>query len=210
MLPHGHGLAHALGSLLRRPVRPSGRSRFALGWLILLLFMVQVVSGVLLSFYYQPSAAMASESVRYIMRDVDWGWLIRGMHHWASVGMIALGLLQLVRVFLTGAYRGARASSWWLGLLLLGMVLAFAFTGSLLLWDQGAYWTWHAAMQKVASVPVIGVSLASALSGGTETSTTTPGRIYATHVLLLPWLTFFLVLLNVWILAHSRGNRGDP
>jgi len=199
-----YGLFSALWELLRTPAPPGYRGYLAFGWLILLLFAVQVVTGILLSFYYQPSPEMASKSVEYIMRDVDSGWLVRGMHHWAAQGMIALGFVQLLKVILTGAYRGARSASWYLGLLLLLLVIAFAASGALLAWDNRAYWAADSALGRVEALPFLGPTLATTLRGGSEVGAGTLSRAYSGHVLLLPWLTVTLVVVNLWLLARRR------
>jgi quinol-cytochrome oxidoreductase complex cytochrome b subunit len=189
-------------------VPPVRRRLPALGWLILMLLVIQIATGIQLSFYYQPSPEMASSSVQYIMRDVSWGWLIRGMHHWASHLIVALALLQVLKTFLTGAYRGARGSNWCIGLILLFLMLVFAYSGKILTWDNDAYWSVSLTVGRVDSVPVIGPVLAPMLRGGGEVTAPTLSRTYSTHVLLLPWVTFFLVLVNFWLLFRSRNRSG--
>lgn len=200
----GYGLLGASWELLRRPVPPQRRGWLAFGWVIVILFLGQVVTGILLSFYYQPSPDLASESVKYVMRDVTWGWLLRGLHYWAGQAMIVAGLIQLVRVFVAGAYRGDGASHWWLGLLLMSLVLLFGFTGELLPWDAGAYWRISAALARVETVPWVGTELAAILRGGAEVTASTLSRTYSAHVMLLPWLAFILLVLDVWLLAARR------
>lgn len=206
MAARPEGLSRSVWRLLRTPVGPGYRGYLAFGWLILVLFLVQIVTGTLLSLYYQPSPDLAPESVRYVMRDVSWGWLIRGLHHWASFGMIALGLLVFLRVFLQGSYRGVRAANWYIGLCLMLLVICFASSGELLTWDDDAYWTVTRVLQKVASVPGIGPTAAEALRGEPEVAASTLSRIFSVHVLLLPWLTFFLVILNIWLLVQHRSK----
>ena len=203
-----HGLVHTLWGVLRTPVPPGSRGRAALGWWILFLFAVQIVTGTLLSFYYEASPDMATESVRYLMRDVGFGWLMRGLHTWCSHGMIALGLVQMLRVLYAGTYRGSGAASWFLGLCLLGFVVAFALTGVLLPWDDAAYGAAKKGLAMLDSVPVVGGWLAVTLRGGGEIASSTLSRVYSAHVLLLPWLTFFLVLTNLWFLARRRTIEG--
>jgi len=206
---HEPGLRHIVWRTLRSPVPPGYHGWLAFGWMILLLFLVQIGTGILLSFYYQPSPETASESVRYLMRDVDYGWLVRGAHHWAGVGILVLGVLQFLRVFIQGTYRGARAANWCIGLVLMTFMLLFAFTGDLLTWDQKAYWVLDAALRRVAELPLIGPSLALAVRGGAEVTGATLSRVYSTHVMLLPWITFFLVLLNLWLLSQGRTRRQE-
>ncbi|MCB9914662.1 MAG: cytochrome b N-terminal domain-containing protein [Planctomycetes bacterium] len=198
-------LLGAIWFTLRTPVRPGYQSWSAFGWQILGLLLMQGVSGILLALYYQPSPEMASQSVEYIMRDVNWGWLVRGVHHWTSVGILVLTFLQLLRVLVTGSYRGARAASWGIGLILMVLMLGFAFSGELLAWGQDAYWTVTMLLEHVESMPVLGPWFAALLRGGPdEVDAATLGRTFSWHVLLLPWLTFLLLVLHFWLMARRR------
>ncbi|MBK8180935.1 MAG: cytochrome b N-terminal domain-containing protein [Planctomycetes bacterium] len=200
-----------LWSLLRTPIPPGRRGFLALGWPLLLLFLLQVASGILLSFYYQPSPGEAAESTRRILRDVDGGWLVFGVHHWSGQAMVALSLLQPLRVLLTRAWRGAAAGSWTLGVLLLPLVVLLAYSGSLLKWDVGAHATVVAALSAVGEIPWIGPSVAYMVRGGEEVSATTLSRLHSAHTQFLPWFVFVLVTFNLVILARRRrlGRGGS-
>lgn len=202
------GLLGTLGSVLRAPVPPERRGRLTLGWWILLLFAVQIVTGTLLSFYYEASPDMAAESVRYIMRDVGFGWLMRGLHVWSSHGMIALGLIQMLRVLFAGSYRGAGAASWYIGIALFFLVGLFAFTGGLLPWDDAAHGAAVRSLAVIEAVPGVGPWFATVLRGGEQVASSTLSRFYSAHVLLLPWIMFFLVLINLWFLSRRRSSEG--
>jgi len=201
-------LLHTLWETLRRPVPPFRRGYLAFGWLILLLLVVQAFTGMLLALYYLPSPEQAPESVEYIMRDVKWGWLVRGIHHWSADVMIVASLVQLVKVFLAGHYRGERASSWYIGLLLLVLLYVFAFTGDLLTWDNDGYWAAISALETVETIPIVGPGLALTLRGGPGVGAATLSRTYAGHILLLPWLTFLLLSLHLWLLTR-RWRREE-
>jgi hypothetical protein len=110
--------------VLRRPVPPEYRGDLFFGWVLLTLFLVQVATGILLSIYYEPSPVAVAQSVELLMRDVDWGWLMRGVHHWASHAMIVLVLVHLLWLFVRGRYRAAGAPGWTIAVLLLGFALA--------------------------------------------------------------------------------------
>ena len=209
MSPDAHGLREVIRGALHRRVSANHKGYFAFGWLILMLFLVQIVTGILLSFYYESSPEMAYESLKFIMRDVDAGWLIRGVHHWAAHGMIALGLLQLIRIFATAAYKLANRWSWYLGIVLLFLTFAFALTGSLLAWDQRAYWSSVSAMRWIAAVPVVGNALVLILGGGAEVGPSTLSRFYSIHTLLLPWIAFYLLLLHLWLMSRSRAGQDE-
>jgi len=150
--------------------------RHSFGGIAYLLFMVLVVTGVLLSFYYRPSIEEAYASVQYISTEVPFGWLFRDMHVW-SANLIVLAILaHMARVFFTGAYRPPRETSWLIGVLLLFIVLAFGGTGYLLPWDQWAYWTTTEVMNVVRRTPIVGGTLAGFLTGDVFVSGATLSR----------------------------------
>ncbi len=203
------GLLRAIGNALRQPVPPGYRGWLAFGWISTALLIVLGASGALLSIYYLPAIDDAAESVRFIMREVAWGWLVRGIHRWGSVLLIAFAALQLLRVFLAGSYRGAKAGSWVLGILLLLLVLGLAFTGELLPWDDEAVALASAALAGTEAIPFGGPPVAMLMRGSSEVGDATLARAHAAHALVLPWLAFLLLLLNLWFLAHSRRKRGS-
>jgi quinol-cytochrome oxidoreductase complex cytochrome b subunit len=198
------GFLATLWSLLRTPVPPTHRGWLALGWPLLLLFGAQVVTGILLSFYYEPASAEAAESTRRIMRDVDWGWLVRGVHHWSAQAILALALLQLLRTLATRAWHGALAGSWYVGLLLLPLMLLLEYTGELLKWDAPAYGTVVRLLAAIEEIPAVGHGLARLVRGGDEVSATTLSRLHSAHTQFLPWFVFVLVTFNIVLLARRR------
>ena len=200
------GFSSTLWWALRRPVRQRGTLSF--GWLIFFVFGVQIVSGILLSLYYEPSPRLAAESVRNITRDIGFGWLVRGIHHWGTGAMIILGFAQLVRMFVIGRYRSARVS-WYLGILLFGVVILLAHTGTLLLWDQEAYWRVIRSLEAVETIPLIGPVLAPVLRGGEGVTGATLGRLYSAHVMFLPWVAFYLLVLHFVFYVRSRTRRRE-
>lgn len=202
------GLGETLRRTLRAPIPPGRRLYLALGWVVLGLFAVQVVTGILLSVYYEPTPEGAAESVRVVMRDVGYGWLVRGVHHWATPAILLAGILPLARSFLVGAYRREGSGGWHLASLFLLLLFAFAFTGSLLPWDAAAYDAGQRVLGAARSVPVVGAGLASYMSGGPEVAGQSLQRIHATHVLVLPWLSFLVVGAYLWMLLQRREGAG--
>ena len=194
---------------MRSPLPPGYGAAPTFGWLLVVLFCVQLFTGAMLAVYYQASPELVHGSVRHLMRDVSWGWLMRGIHHWASHAMIVLCALQFLRVLVTGAYRGTGAGHWVLGLTMAGLIVALAFGGSLLVWDQSAYWQLTRALAAVESLPLIGPGLASMLRGGSGVSGATLNRVFAAHALLLPWTLALLLGVNLWFLRrrHMRGGK---
>jgi quinol-cytochrome oxidoreductase complex cytochrome b subunit len=205
-----HGVVRALWDLLRRPVPPEHRSDLFFGWALLSLFLVQVATGILLSIYYEPSPAAVAESVQFLMRDVDWGWLVRGVHHWASHALIILAALHLVWLFVRGRYRGPGAPNWYVGALVLGLAVSLTYSGGILAWDQETYWQVTRALSGLESFGSPGSALAHVLRGGDEVSATTLSRTYTLHGMFLPWLSFVLLVANLWFLGRrihdARGG----
>ena len=136
----GSGLAGTLWGVLRSPVPPRHRADLFLVLLLGFLLVSQVATGILLSFYYQPSTDAVSESIERIVRDVDWGWLVRGLHHWTGQAAIVVSLLALVRAFLRRAYRGEGSTAWYAGVLVVLLLVVSSYTGELLPWDHDAFW----------------------------------------------------------------------
>ncbi len=200
------GLLRAIGSALRRPVRPGHGGWLAFGWTCTALLVVLGLSGALLSIYYLPAVDAATASVHFVMREVTWGWLVRGIHHWGSVLLIAFSAAQLVRVFLTGRYRAFKSGSWVLGVLLLLVVLGMAFTGELLPWNERSVALASAALDGTDAIPLAGPPLAALMRGSSEVGVATLARAHAAHALILPWLAFLLLFLNLWFLARTRGK----
>jgi len=197
-----HGMLRTSWKLLRGPVPPAERVDLQLGLLILFLFLLQVATGILLAFFYQPSPATVADSVQVIMRDVDWGWVVRGVHHWASQAILLLCAFHVARILFRGAYRGRSSSSWSLGLLVLFCVTLLAYSGELLVWDQTAFWRITHALLQIESAPLVGPWTAHVLRGGEEVSATTLSRIFSVHSLFLPWVLGALVVFEAWFFAE--------
>lgn len=133
------GLDAAINSALTEPVPGGARWQYVFGSVLTFLFMQQVVLGILLAFYYSPSASQAWSSTAYMNDQVAAGWFLRGLHHNGSSAMVIVVVLHLLQVVWAGAYRAPREVNWWTGLAMGGLVLAFALTGYLLPWDQKGY-----------------------------------------------------------------------
>jgi quinol-cytochrome oxidoreductase complex cytochrome b subunit len=205
------GVLQAVWSLLRTPVPPQSRRDLAFGSLILIVFLVQVFTGILLSLYYHPSPPLVAESVQYLMRDVEWGWLVRGVHHWSSHTLIALCAINLVRMFLAGSYRGAGSPNWYVGVVVLAVIVSATYSGELLAWDDRAYWRIVRTLGWIESFGSFGHFTAGVMRGGNEISATTLARTYSAHSQFLPWLVWSLLLANLWFLArrhHLRQQAG--
>ena len=194
--------------------------RHSFGGIAYLLFMVLVVTGVLLSFYYRPSVDEAYPSLQYIGTEVPFGWLFRDIHVWSANLIVVAILAHMARVFFSGAYRPPRETSWLVGVLLLFLVLAFGGTGYLLPWDQWAYWTSTEVISVVRQMPIVGGTIAGFLTGDVFVSGATLSRFFALHVIVLPWAAFGLLVLHfVVVRKHGMappkgyvetGDQGTP
>lgn len=201
------GLGSLVWRTLRTPVPPDRHYYMALGWLVLALFAMQVVTGILLSVYYEATPEQATESIRLIMRNVSYGWLIRGVHQWSTAAILLFGTLPLVRIFVTAAYRREGKSGWQLAVAFLLLLFAFAVTGQLLPWDDKAYWTAQITLESIVAIPVIGPATGSFLSGSGVAAGQTLRRMHAIHVLILPWISFLIVVAHLWLLVQGPPVR---
>ena len=191
----------------KKPLRPAVREALAkpvssyaewprvLGPLAVLFFLFQVVSGVLLAFYYRASPSEAYESIRFILRDVNFGWLIHQTHRWGGQLLVAILILRMVRFFFGGVYKKPRELLWISGALLLLLAMHADLTGRLLTWNQISYWSTVRGAELIFTLPLIG-SLLGFLVGGQEIGAATLSRFYILHILILPAAVFALLYFN--------------
>jgi cytochrome b6 len=172
---------------------------FCLGGTPAYLFVVQLVTGILLAFYYQPAPATAYESVRYITEEAPFGWYIRSVHKWAATFMVAAVVLHQMRVFFTGAYRKPRELNWIVGMFLLLCTLLLGFTGYSLVFEQLSYWGATVAGNINETVPVIGGFLKRLMLAGEEYNERTLPRLFILHGALLPVTMIFLLAIHITI-----------
>jgi quinol-cytochrome oxidoreductase complex cytochrome b subunit/mono/diheme cytochrome c family protein len=185
--------------LFLEPLPGGSRWAAAFGSLLLFAFMLQVVTGVLLSMNYAPSVDSAWPSVKFIQEEVPLGVFIRALHHWGSSAMVILLLLHLLQVFLWGAYKKPRELTWMVGVLLLFCTLGLAFTGYLLPWDQKAYWATKVGVGIASTTPGIGDSLRTLLQGGPDMGNLTLTRFFSIHTFVLPGLLILLVVIHLYL-----------
>lgn len=181
-----------------------------LGALTLFFCVQEAVTGILLMVYYRPSSLAAFHSVAVIADEVRFGWLIRSLHRWGADVLILLASLHLLRVYFARSYRGARQLNWIVGVFLLLLVVALAFTGILLPWDQYAYWYTDAARATISGVPLLGNLVLGVFWGGWEIGEEVLLRFYALHVGVLPSLVIACLTVHltlVWYLGTSRTNE---
>ena len=203
------GLLTALKKFGSKATPARGGWLFTLGSGALFVILLQVVTGACLATAYAPTPDHARASVWFIEKRLPEGSLLRGLHHWGTSFLVILCLAHLFRVAYHGAYKEPRQFNWWIGLLLLLLVLGFAFTGYLLPWDQKGYWATVVGVRIAASVPGAGSAAARLLSGGRGVGATALSRFAAIHFIVLPAVTALLVMLHL-ILLRRHGHAGLP
>ena len=178
------------------------------GSLAILTLVIQIVTGVWLAMSYKPDATLAFASVEYIMRDVDWGWLIRYMHSTGASMFFIVIYLHMFRGLLWGSYRKPRELLWMIGVVIYLVMMATAFFGYLLPWGQMSYWGAQVIVNLFAAVPVVGEDLSVWVRGDFVISDATLNRFFAFHF-LLPFLLAGLVFLHIVALHHVGSNNPD-
>lgn len=173
---------------------------YCLGGTPLYLFLIQVVTGVALTFYYVPSPDYAYDSVKRITEEVSFGWWVRGIHRWSANLMIVAVIFHMMRVFFTGAYRKPRELNWLVGMGLLMTTFTFGFTGYSLLYEQLSYWGAVVGTNIAQATPLVGGYMASFLRGGEEVSANTLTRFFVLHIGVLPAVIFLLVGLHIFFI----------
>jgi len=182
---------------------------FTLGSASAILFALQAVTGMFLSIYYVPSPESAYDSIQYIMNDVAFGWLIRGIHHWGASLMVIIVFVHMLRTFYFAAYKYPREFTWITGVVLLLTTLGMGFTGYLLPWNQRAYWATTVGTEIAGTVPFIGPFIVSVLRGGTDLSAVTLTRFFAVHIWFLPALIAGMIGVHIYMVI-KLGIAGIP
>ncbi len=173
---------------------------FCLGGTPAYLFVVQIVTGILLAFHYQPSPKTAWESVRFITDDVAFGWYLRSVHKWGATLMIAAVILHQMRVYFTGAYRKPREINWIVGMFLLLCTLLLGFSGYSLVFEQLSYWGATVGANITNTVPVVGPFLKRLMLGGDVYNDSTLSRMFILHAAVLPVTLVALIALHITII----------
>ena len=179
------------------------------GGLAVLMLGMQLITGIFLTMYYKPDAANAFASVEYIMRDIEWGWLIRYLHSTGASAFFVIIYLHMFRALLYGSYKGPREFLWILGMLLYVLLAAEAFFGYVLPWGQMSFWGAQVIISLFGSVPIIGPDLLVWILGDYAVGDATLNRFFSLHVIVLPLLLVVLVFLHLVALHHVGSNNPD-
>jgi ubiquinol-cytochrome c reductase cytochrome b subunit len=203
------GLVGQVSDFLTEDV-PGGASYwYVFGSATIFAMILQIVTGIFLTFYYAPSTASAWESTNYIYHNVPFGSFVISVHFWGATAMIALLFMHLLQVLLWGAYKAPREIMWVLGVLLMVITLVLGLTGYLLPWDMNAYFASQVAINIASSVPIVGNITQQFLSGGPGMGTLTINRFFGLHVWLMPAALVLLTAGHLAIFRHN-GSAGPP
>ncbi len=195
------GLEAVLGFLRHKTVPLSGHTVWMYtGSAILLFFVIQVVTGIVLAFYYRPTLEEANASVARIMTDVPLGWVVRSIHSWSATFMIALVFVHMVSIWLLKSYRRPRELTWMTGVLLLVCSLFFGFTGYLLPWDDLSLAATKVGTDIPRAIPVVGDFFTKLLRGGDDVSGETLSRFFGIHISILPLALLAVLALHVYLI----------
>ena len=179
------------------------------GSLAMLVLVNQIVTGIFLTMNYKPDAQKAFESVEYIMRDVEWGWLIRYMHSTGASMFFVVVYLHMYRGLIYGSYRKPRELLWLFGVMIYLCLMAEAFFGYLLPWGQMSYWGAQVIVNLFGAVPFIGEDLAVWIRGDYVVSDATLNRFFAFHVIAIPLVLLALVAIHLVALHEVGSNNPD-
>nr|WP_041354279.1 cytochrome bc complex cytochrome b subunit [Methylophaga nitratireducenticrescens] len=179
------------------------------GSLALLILVLQIVTGIFLTMNYKPDAKLAFASVEYIMRDVEWGWLIRYLHSTGASAFFVVVYLHMFRGLLYGSYKQPRELIWIFGMLIYLVLMAEAFMGYLLPWGQMSYWGAQVITSLFGALPVIGEDLALWIRGDYVVADATLNRFFAMHVIALPIVLLGLVVAHILALHEVGSNNPD-
>jgi ubiquinol-cytochrome c reductase cytochrome b subunit len=201
-------LKKLLGPSMTHPVpRTSASWWYVFGSATLIIFMLQIVTGICLALVYVPSTADAYASLEYLNYQQTLGWFLRAVHFWGSNFMVAMMSLHMIQVFLFGAYKYPRELTWVVGVFLFLCTLGMAFTGQVLRWDQDAYWGLGIGIAMIGRVPLIGAQLVHLVLGGPIIGAETLSRFFALHVFVIPGLLFGLVGLHLLMVLKLGINE---
>ena len=179
------------------------------GSLAILMLVMQLATGIFLTMHFKPDSANAFASVEYIMRDVEWGWLVRYLHSVGASAFFVVIYLHMYRGLLYGSYKGPRELIWVLGMLLYIALMAEAFMGYVLPWGQMSYWGAQVIISLFGSVPVIGPDLLVWILGDYAVGDAALNRFFSLHVIALPLILVVLVFLHIVALHTVGSNNPD-
>ena len=190
---------------------PGGaRWRYVWGSTLVFTFVLQMITGIFLWTAYSPSAQTAWESVYYIQEVMFLGKIVRGMHHFAAQAMVVLLAIHLIQVIIDGAYKAPREINFWLGLVLMKIILGLSLTGYLLPWDQKGYYATQVSTKIMGATPVIGAQLQEVVQGGAQYNHHTLTRFFAMHAGILPGMLIGFLALHLYVFRRHGLTVHQP
>jgi ubiquinol-cytochrome c reductase cytochrome b subunit len=208
------GLSENVWPIVTHPIPPSVNWLQVLGSSIMVVFGIQIITGIALATVYVPSTDNVYDSLVFITHEARFGSLVRGMHFWGASAMIVLVTLHATRVFLTGSYKYPREMNWLTGAVLLILTFMMAFTGQLLRWDTHSIWSTMVAIRHVGHTPVIGEWLGRFILGGDRIGSETLTRAFAVHVFFIPALIFMMIGAHLYLVIRNGESEapkpGEP
>lgn len=188
---------------------PGGaRFAYAEGSVILILFILQAVTGIMQLFFYVPTIDHAYDSLSFLRTEVPFGWLIHGLHYWGANLMVVAVAVHMARVFVWGAYKRPRELTWLAGVSLLLVTMALSFTGTPLSWDQEGYWEGEVGTSIAATAPLIGDFIKRLLRGGEEMGQLALSRFFVMHTSVFPLM--LVALFGFHIIAFRKFGSAGP
>lgn len=197
-----------LAAMGRIRVSPEYRGLRWITAVILVLFLLELTTGILLSLYYYPEPDAAYDTLRFLQGSVSGGWLMRSVHAWAGELLLLSVLVHVGHVYFARAYARPREYEWVVGGLLLLATLAFRFTGRLLPWDEFGVRTARGGLDMLRTVPLLGPLLSTWLKGGDDMGPNTLSRFFTTHVMILPWFVVMAAIFHLY-LVRRHGLRTE-
>jgi ubiquinol-cytochrome c reductase cytochrome b subunit len=182
---------------------------YVFGVLAMVVLVIQLLTGIFLTMNYKPAAVDAFASVEYIMRDVEWGWLIRYMHSTGASFFFIVVYLHMFRAMLYGSYKKPRELIWIIGMLIFFVLMAEGFAGYLLPWGQMSYWGAQVIISLFGAIPGIGEMIVEYIRGDYSISDITLNRFFALHVIVLPLSLIALVFVHIVALHEVGSNNPD-
>ncbi len=182
---------------------------YVFGVLAMVVLIIQLITGIFLTMNYKPSAEDAFASVEYIMRDVEWGWLIRYMHSTGASAFFIVVYLHMFRAMLYGSYKKPRELLWLIGMVIYVALMAEGFLGYLLPWGQMSYWGAQVIISLFGAIPLVGDPLVEWIRGDFFISDITLNRFFALHVIAVPLALVMLVVMHILALHETGSNNPD-
>ncbi|HWG30633.1 MAG TPA: cytochrome bc complex cytochrome b subunit [Steroidobacteraceae bacterium] len=179
------------------------------GFIALVVLVLQLVTGIFLTMFYKPGEATSFDSVQFIMREIDFGWLIRYMHSTGASAFFVVVYLHMFRAFLYGSYKAPRELLWLVGMLVYLALMAEAFMGYVLPWGNMSFWGAQVIVNIFGTIPVIGPGLVEWIRGDYAIADATVNRFFALHVVAIPLILLALVGLHLIALRRTGSNNPD-